>query len=205
MDDQDWDRRYQAEESVWSLEPNRWVDRYAGPLPAGHALDLACGEGRNALWLAERGWQVVGVDFSQVALDKAARRSGSRPGLSDRIDWQHADLLDYLPEPGAFDLVLVSYLHLPATDRRRVLRRAADAVRGAGILMVIGHDSTNLTHGTGGPQDPAVLYTAADLLTDLDIAAAGAAWTVQEATTLLRPVAAAGRNAVDALLILRRS
>ncbi len=204
MDSQDWDRRYQAEESLWSLEPNRWVADYAGPLPSGRALDLACGEGRNAIWLAELGWRVVGVDFSQVALDKAVRRTEGRPSVAGRIDWQHADLLDYLPDARAFDLVLVSYLHLPAADRRRVLCRAADAVSEGGILMIIGHDSANLTEGTGGPQDPAILYSAADLLAELDDATAGGGWSVQEAAALRRPVAAEGPDAVDALLLLRR-
>ena len=100
-------------------------------LAPGRALDLACGEGRNAVWLAERGWEVTGVDFSDVALVKAAELAASR-GVE--VDWVVADVLEYEPEPHAYDLVAVLYLQLPREAMLRAIRGAADAVAPGGTL-----------------------------------------------------------------------
>lgn len=122
----------------------------------GRVLDLAGGEGRNALWLADRGWQATVVDFSQVALDRARALAVQRFRANDRrLVAVRTDLLTYRPEHASFDLVLVVYLHLVAQARRAVLRMAAAAVAPGGRLLVVAHDSTNLTAGFGGPQGPA--------------------------------------------------
>jgi SAM-dependent methyltransferase len=107
---EDWNERYAQKELVWTAEPNRRFAAEVDGLEPGRALDLACGEGRNAVWLAERGWRVTGVDFSDVALAKAAELAASR-GVE--AEWVVADVLDYRPEPRAFDLVAVLYLQLP--------------------------------------------------------------------------------------------
>ena len=108
MQREDWDRRYSGRELIWTAEPNRFLVAEASDLEPGRALDLACGEGRNAIWLAERGWRVTGVDFSEVALAKAAQPAASR-GVEG--EWVAADLVSYRPEPGAFDLVLAGHMH----------------------------------------------------------------------------------------------
>ncbi|MGD0256037.1 MAG: class I SAM-dependent methyltransferase [Acidimicrobiales bacterium] len=164
MDRQQWDERYMTDELIWRAEPNRFLVEEVARMKPGRALDLACGEGRNALWLAERGWQVTGVDFSPVGLAKARRLAVVR-----RVDvsWLRADVLEWNPPQTAFDLVIVMYLQLPADARRRVLSRAARALTPGGTLLVVGHDSTNLTEGTGGPQDPAVLFSPEDVANDL--------------------------------------
>ncbi len=153
-----------TDELIWRAEPNRFLVEEVARVKPGRALDLACGEGRNALWLAERGWQVTGVDFSPVGLAKARRLAVVR-----RVDvsWLRADVLEWNPPQTAFDLVIVMYLQLPADARRRVLSRAARALTPGGTLLVVGHDSTNLTEGTGGPQDPAVLFSPEDVANDL--------------------------------------
>jgi SAM-dependent methyltransferase len=133
-------------------------------LRPGRALDLGCGEGRNAVWLAQRGWRVTAVDFSEIALARARRLASSR---SAAVEWVVADLRAYEPPAGAFDLVLYLYVHLPAPARRLVLRRAAAALAPGGALLVLGHDLANLTAGHGGPSDPAVLYTPAEIVTEL--------------------------------------
>lgn len=156
MDAADWNRRYDEWELVWSAGPNQFLAAEVAGLPAGRALDLACGEGRNALFLAEQGWRVTAVDFSDVALDKARRVAAER-GVS--VDWVLADLLEYEPEGEAWDLVLVCYLQLPADERRGVLARASHAVAPGGSILVIGHDVENLTTDAHGPRDPAVLLT----------------------------------------------
>lgn len=205
MDSASWDARYAGSELVWSTEPNAWVvAELAGRVPAGDALDLATGEGRNAIWLARQGWRVTGVDFSQAGLDKAARLAAGAAGAAAEITWLRADLLDYLPEPGRFDLVLVCYLQLVAAQRSPIIRRAARALASGGELLVIGHDLANLTDGVGGPQDPSVLFTPADILADTDGIDGIDGLEVLRADTLARPVPGADRDALDAVVRLRR-
>ena len=125
VDSAEWDRRYAGRELVWTSEPNRFLVREAEGLPPGTALDLASGEGRNAVWLAERGWKVTGVDFSAVGLEKGAGLAAAR-GVD--VEWVLADLLDYRPEAEAFELVIVFYLQVPGEQRTTILRGAAEAV-----------------------------------------------------------------------------
>lgn len=161
---EDWDRRYDTPRMVWSSEPNRFLVAETERLPAGRALDLACGEGRNAIWLARRGWEVTGVDFSPVALAKA-RRSADEAGLA--LHLVEADLADHVPEPASADLVVVMYLQVPAELRGRVLGRGADALAPGGVMLVVAHDLENLTAGHGGPRSPDVLTTPEGVAGDL--------------------------------------
>jgi SAM-dependent methyltransferase len=167
MDRSDWDARYGAtdpDDLVWSAEPNRFLVTETEHLPPGRALDLACGEGRNAIWLARRGWAVTAIDFSAVALDKARRRAEA---LGVRVNWAVADVTAFTPAAAAFDLVTVLYLHLPADERRRALAHAAAAVAPGGTMLVVGHDVTNPEAGWGGPRDHAVLYGPDDVAHEL--------------------------------------
>ena len=199
MDSASWDRRYEGRDLVWTAEPNRFLVAETETLAPGRAIDLACGEGRNAVWLAEHGWQAVGADFSEVGLQKARELANAR-GVS--VEWVAADLLEYRPEPQAFDLVLVFYLQVPAGERQPILRAAADAVAPAGTFLLVAHDSTNLQHGHGGPPNPAVLYTADDVVDDLD----GAGLQIERAERVERPVQTPDgeRVALDALVRARR-
>lgn len=203
MTSSDWDARYAASDLVWSATPNRWVEDVAAPLAPGRALDVAAGEGRNALWLAERGWRVTAVDFSAVALDRARHLASERLGdAADRVDTVQADVVTWSPEPQAYDLVVVAYLQVPAGQRSTALRHAADAVGSGGLLLVVGHDIENLRSGTGGPQDPAVLYSADDVVADLE----GTGLVVERAEQVRRPVGEPGRtvDALDCLVLARR-
>ena len=164
MDSAAWDERYAASELVWSAGPNQFVEQALAELPPGRALDLACGEGRNARWLAERGWRVTAMDFSPVAVEKGRRLSEQ---VADRIDWVVGDVLA-ATLPTGVDLVLLAYLQVVPAERGAVVRRAFDSLAPGGRLLVVAHDSTNLTEGEGGPQDPSVLYTADDVVADLD-------------------------------------
>ncbi len=180
MDSTEWDVRYaQAPGLVWTATPNRFVVEEVADLPAGTALDLAAGEGRNAVWLAERGWRVTAVDFSAVATDRGRELSRQR-GV--QVDWQVADVTTYRPAAG-YDLVLIAYLHLPDPTMAQVLSAAREAVRpGGGRLVVVGHDLANLTGGTGGPQAPEVLWTPERAVTHLP------GWDIRRADTARRPV-----------------
>jgi SAM-dependent methyltransferase len=159
VDSQQWDERYSGTEFEWTSRPNQFVAAELADLPPGRALDLAAGEGRNTVWLAERGWRVTAVDFSRVGLEKG-RKLGAARGVDEaQVDWIVADLRDYVPERGAYDLVLIAYLQVGPSLRAAVLARAAAALAPGGTVFVVGHDVTNLTEGVGGPQDPDVLYT----------------------------------------------
>lgn len=155
MDAADWDRRYDGAGYVWEIEPNRFVAEQVLPLAPGRALDLGAGEGRNAVWLATRGWDATAVDFSTVGVEKAARLAADHDVSVRTVV---ADALTYEVGAGAWDLVLLSYLQLPTDERLAVVRRAAAGVAPGGTLLVIAHDRTNLERGYGGPQDPDVLY-----------------------------------------------
>lgn len=154
MDANAWDERYRSDERVWSAEPNRWVAREAGDLRPGRALDLAAGEGRNAVWLASRGWRVDALDFSPVAV---RRIETTAEHYRETVHATVADVTRHDPDEGAYDLVLISYLHLPGPEMQGVLERACRAARPGGTLLLVGHDVSNLEHGVGGPQDVRVL------------------------------------------------
>jgi SAM-dependent methyltransferase len=191
---EDWDRRYAGVENLWSAKPNRFLVAEVEGLAPGRALDLACGEGQNAIWLAGVGWRVEGVDYSPVAIAKARARA-ARDGV-DAI-FAEADLVEYEPDPAAYDLVLMLYLHLPAEEHRLVLARAAQSLAPGGTLVLLGHDLLNATEGVGGPSDASLLYTPdiAGELPDLEI---------EKAERVFRDVAGADRPAIDCLVRARR-
>ena len=199
MNAETWDERYAASELVWGAAPNRWVEQECAALPPGTALDLACGEGRNALWLAELGWRVSAVDFSAVGLQKGAAAEQRSPARHP-IDWICADVTGYR-HPQPVDLVLISYLQVIASERRTVVRNAAETLAPGGVLVVVAHHSLNLTAGAGGPQDASVLYSSEDLVADLD----GTDVVIDKAEQVLRPVDGAPRPAIDALLRAHRA
>ena len=159
VDRQQWNERYSGTEFEWTTRPNQFVAAELADLPPGRALDLAAGEGRNTVWLAERGWRVTAVDFSRVGLEKGRKLSAARGVDEAQVKWIVADLRDYEPERDFYDLALSAYLQVSPEVRATVLARAAAALVPGGTLFVVGHDLTNLTEGTGGPQDPDVLYT----------------------------------------------
>ena len=199
-----WNQRYEQSELVWSASANVWVQEVTQDLPAGWALDIAAGEGRNALWLAARGWQVTAVDFSDVALQRA--RALAEEHLGDdagRLVTLEADVQTWVPEARSYDLVLVVYLHLPEQERRPVMRAAAEAVAPGGTLLVVGHDLENLTSGHGGPQNPTVLYRPGDIVSDIE---PSQLVVVRHETARRSVTDAQGQpvDALDALVVARR-
>jgi SAM-dependent methyltransferase len=168
MEANDWDDRYRSTDRLWSAEPNTFVaDRLSDREP-GVGLDLASGEGRNAIWLAERGWEMTAVDFSSVAIERGREHSAE-------VEFVVADVLNWQPER-SYDLVLVAYLHLVLADFEPLIRRVATWLRPGGELFMVGHDRTNIEHGVGGPQYPEVLWEIEEILPwleGLDIVEAG--------------------------------
>jgi SAM-dependent methyltransferase len=198
VDAEAWDARYRDSELVWSRGPNQFVEAELAGTPPGRALDLAAGEGRNAIWLAERGWQVTAVDFSQAGLDKGRTLAGDL-----HVEWVCADATTWTGD-GSYDVCVVAYLQLAGDERRAAVRGAFGSLRVGGTLLLVAHDSTNLTEGVGGPQDPDVLMTAEEVLGDLD----GERFDVARAERVARQVVQPDgdtRTAYDALVrIVRR-
>lgn len=147
-----WEGRYAEQDQIWSGRPNHsLVDAVAG-IPAGRALDLGCGEGGDAVWLASRGWQVTAVDISGTAVGRAAALAARSSIPEGRIDWRVEDLSGWQPT-GGYDLVSACFFHSPREfPRAEVLRRAASTVRPNGHLLLVGHAafppwSQNRDHG----------------------------------------------------------
>ena len=198
MDQRQWDELYAGTELVWTAEANRFVAEELAGLAAGRALDLGTGEGRNAIWLAGRGWQVTAVDFSAVGLAKAAELA-ARHGVTG-IRWVEADLREYQPGPAAYDLVLLAYVHLLPDEFGALLAAAASALAPGGTLLVVGHDADNISRGYGGPQDPRVLHRVQDVVAALPGLA------IQRAGQARRPVPTADgeRTAIDTVVRAQR-
>ena len=198
MEREAWNARYAEAELLWGVAPNRFVEREVADLVPGRALDLACGEGRNAIWLATRGWDVTAADFADVAIDKG-RKLAAVEGVD--VDWRVEDVRTWAPPAGAFDLVLLAYLQLPYDERSRVFRHAAAAVAPGGTFLLVAHDARNIADGYGGPQSPEVLCRADEVVTWLD------ELDVMHAGEVLRRVArddGSTVHAIDTLVRARR-
>jgi 2-polyprenyl-3-methyl-5-hydroxy-6-metoxy-1,4-benzoquinol methylase len=164
-----WDERYRSHAALWSGEPNVHLVGEAAGLTPGTALDVGSGEGADAIWLAERGWQVTAVDFSAVALQRAAdhaRQRGSE--VARRIEWVRQDLTTWDPGPERYDLVTAQYLHLPPASRRPLVRRLAATVAPGGTLLVAGHHPSDLQTTIPRPQDPDRYFTGGEVAAELD-------------------------------------
>ncbi|ADB75659.1 class I SAM-dependent methyltransferase [Geodermatophilus obscurus] len=160
FDEASWEERYRIAPALWSGRANPQLVAEAADLPPGRALDAGSGEGGDALWLAGRGWRVTAVDFSTVALGRAAVEAGR---LGIEVDWVHADLTRWAPPEGAFDLVSAQYLHLPGDDRDPVVAGLAAAVAPGGSLLVVGHRPSEVHVGR-----PEMFFTAQQVAATLD-------------------------------------
>ncbi|MDB1088567.1 FAD-dependent oxidoreductase [Streptomyces sp. ACA25] len=161
-----WEDRYRSDERVWSGRPNADLLREATGLLPGRALDLGCGEGADAIWLAEQGWHVTAVDISRTALTRGAAQARAA-GVADRIDWQRHDLAESFP-PGRFDLVSAHFLHSPVDlPGERILRTAAAAVSPGGVLLVVGHSGP--PPWDTGPRPDMPLRTAGEVVHTLGL------------------------------------
>jgi SAM-dependent methyltransferase len=197
-----WDARYGSAEQIWSGNPNPHLLTFAADLTPGAALDVGAGEGADALWLAQRGWEVTAIDISQVALDRGARHAESVDApAAERIVWSKTDVLDWDPGVARYDLVSAQFMHLPEPDLRDLHRRLAAAVRPGGILLVVGHHPSQV-HSPQGPNRAALLFTAEDMGVTLD----PADWTLTTSSPERTVADADGQPVVlrDAVLLAVR-
>ncbi|MDE0369731.1 MAG: class I SAM-dependent methyltransferase [bacterium] len=165
-----WNERYATRGMVWGTEPNRFLADYATGLTPRRVLDLGCGQGRNAVWLATQGHRVTGIDLSPVAIEQARRLAADH---AVEVIFEVASVVeDWTPPPDAFDLVVLSYLQLPSHDRRVAHAKATEALAPGGTVWLIAHHSDNITAGVGGPPYPEVLFNERALagdFVDLDL------------------------------------
>ncbi len=165
MDAQFWDEMYRSRDQVFSGAPNGVLVTEVTDLPPGQALDVGCGEGADALWLARRGWQVTAVDISRTALQRAA---AAATDVTDSVAWARADLTTTPPPVGAFDLVSAQYFPLPHQPNHTALRGLLDAVAPGGTLLFASHDSADLSPRQGHGFDPSDYYQPDDIARLLD-------------------------------------
>lgn len=143
-----WDERYADPDFAYGTEPNDFLVEQAGLLPQGPILCLAEGEGRNAVWLAQQGHTVTGVDASAVGLDKA-RRLATERGV--QIETVCSDLAHFHIEPGAWAGIVSIFAHVPPALRRDLHRRVVHGLRPGGVLLLEAYTPEQLRYGTGGP------------------------------------------------------
>ncbi len=191
-----WEERYRGAPALWSGRANPPLVAQVGELPPGRALDVGCGEGGDVLWLAGRGWRATGLDWSQVALDRAAEHAAAA-GLTDRVEWVRGDVETWQPPAGAFDLVTAHFLHPTAAERPAVLARLAAAVAPGGTLLWVGHPyDEERAAAWGGDRFAA----AGEVAGDLD----PAGWDVLVAALLPRADAEDDHHGADEVLHARR-
>jgi len=168
MDQAWWDDRYQSAAALWSGHPNAQLVSEAAGLVAGEALDVGCGEGADAIWLAEHGWRVTAVDISTVALQRgAARALEVGDDVAGRITWLQADITDWVPAPSTYDLVSAQFMHLPGEQRDVLHRRLAESVAPGGILLVVGHDLSDRQTSVPRLGDPGRYFRGSDVVASL--------------------------------------
>ncbi|PSJ79834.1 class I SAM-dependent methyltransferase [Neisseria iguanae] len=169
-----WDQRYLGENYVFGTGPNEFIRRIRPYLPAqGKALDLATGEGRNAVFLAECGLHTEGVDLSAVGLEKAAKLAAER-GVT--VDLRQADLLALALPPQNYDVITSVFCHFTEPDRSRFLQHTVAALKPNGLFAGVFYHPNQIANGTGGPSNPAMLGTLAEMQAALN----GLEWLIAE-------------------------
>ena len=158
-----WDAFYNDRPSVWSGQPNAQLVTEVAELTPGAALDVGCGEGADAIWLARQGWTVTAVDISQVALTRGAENAATDQASAARIPWTRQNLLEWAPPVSSFDLISAQFMHLPKEEREPLFTRLAAAVAPGGTLLIVGHHPTDMESGAHRPPRSDLFYTAEEI------------------------------------------
>jgi SAM-dependent methyltransferase len=194
-----WDERYRGDDYAFGTDPNEFVVAATGDWPPGRALDLGSGEGRNAVWLAARGWDVTAVDVSPRGMQKA-NDLAAIAGVD--VELVTADLTAYEPEAGTYDLVLLSYVQVPPGVRTAIHAAAIVALAPGGRVVVVAHHLDNLANGIGGPRTADVLYTCDTMSHDFG------ALEIERCERVIRTVGEGSRHgpgeAIDLLCVARK-
>jgi SAM-dependent methyltransferase len=198
MDARFWDDMYGSRERLFSGNPNGVLVTELAGSPPGRALDVGCGEGGDALWLARRGWRVTAVDISRTALERAAATGGDVAG---QVAWTRADLAETPPPAAAFDLVSCQYFPLPRRPGHVALRALLDAVAPGGTLLFVGHDLADLPERVANGLVPRDFYQPDEIAGHLRCG-----WDIEVNETRARtaPAPEGTRHVRDAVLRARR-
>ncbi|HEV7870761.1 MAG TPA: class I SAM-dependent methyltransferase [Modestobacter sp.] len=191
-----WEQRYRGAPALWSGRPNPPLLDEATELSPGRALDVGCGEGGDALWLAGRGWQVTGLDWSEAALARAAEHAAAA-GVTERVEWVRGDIDTWQPPVEAYDLVTAHFLHPAADQRRPLVARLAASVVPGGTLLWVGHAYNEARAAAWGGDR---FVTATEVAADLDLPA----WEVVVAAARPRSDGGHGDHEADEVLVARR-
>lgn len=197
-----WEQRYQARPAVWSGDPNPQLVAEVTDLTPGRALDVGCGEGADAVWLARRGWQVTAVDIAPTAVARTAERA-ARAGVADRVTARRADVCVDAVDVAAYQLVSAQFVHLSGGQWAALVTRLGEAVAPGGVLLLVGHHPKDLRTTVARMHMPDMMFTAEQAAALLD----PAGWRVRVAETRPRPaVDRDGRPATvhDAVLVAER-
>ncbi len=162
MDSAYWNEKYDTEEFIYTTTVNRFVKEYLEALPTGKMIDLAGGEGRNAVWFAERGWQVEVVDFADKALSKFLALAAER-GVADRATATIADATGFEAKLAPADLGVIGYLQIAQEPLATAIAGLVAQLKPGATFFGVWHALDNLEGGFGGPRDPAVLPSIASL------------------------------------------
>ena len=167
MDSAYWNEKYDTEEFVYTTTVNRFVKEYLEELPEGKLIDLAGGEGRNAVWFAERGWQVEVVDFADKALAKFQALAKER-GVAELATATVADATSFHAQLAPADLGVIGYLQIAKEPLATAIAGLVSQLKSGATFFGVWHALDNLEGGFGGPRDPAVLPSVASLTEILD-------------------------------------
>ncbi len=180
-----WNERYSGRDPLWSGKVNLRLAEQTGTMTPGAALDIGCGEGGDAVWLAQRGWTVTAVDVADVVIDKARAHAERTlpPEVADRITWHPADVRTWQPPENSFDLVSMQYIHLTEPLLRSVQARLARSVRPGGVLLIVNHDPLDLQTTMERPNIPGIMLATSVIAAQLD----AATWQVELAQPFPRP------------------
>lgn len=191
-----WEERYRDSAALWSGRANAALVVEVADLPPGRALDVGCGEGGDVLWLAGRGWRVTGLDWSEVALTRAAAHAAGA-GLTERVEWVRGDVGTWRPPERAHDLVTAHFLHPQEELRHELVPRLAAGVAPGGTLLWVGHPWDEERAAMWGGDRFA---TAAQVVADLD----PQEWEVLVAEERPRPAGGNGHHHADVIVRARR-
>lgn len=165
-DQEFWNNHYGNAGDIWSGKPNAQLVAEASQLTPGSALDVGAGEGADAIWLAENGWKVTGVDISPIALERATKHAAARK-VEGSINFEHRDLMTWTPPARAFDLVSAQFMHLPTEDRVPLFARLAEAVAVGGSLLLVGHAPSDMTDTEHSHHPAEMFFTASEVAATL--------------------------------------
>jgi SAM-dependent methyltransferase len=200
FDQKFWDERYSSAPALWSGEPNHHLVLEVKDLKPGTALDVGCGEGADSIWLAQSGWEVTGLEISEVALDRARRAATEKLGDSRNIDFRHVNILEWSPNGETFDLVSAHFFHTPPAIRPRIWQMLISAVSPGGTLLIVAHDPDDPHVKEHRAHEPELFYKGSEIAEAIP----EVGWTIVKNAVASRVRPDSGEQFLDMVFRARR-